>query len=69
MHPGSRRVLETAERLRAAGPLPRSVLFVLFTAEEEGEIGSKYFVAHPPVNMTKVVANLNFDMVGRLRDN
>ncbi len=37
-------VLELAAKLRAAGPLPRSVLFVLFSGEEEGLIGSDHFV-------------------------
>ncbi len=60
-------VLELAARLRAAGPLPRSVLFVLFSGEEEGLIGSDFFVKHPPVPLDRVAAMLNLDMVGRLK--
>jgi hypothetical protein len=46
----------------------RRVLFVAFSAEEMGLIGSERFVASPPVPMSSVVAMLNLDMVGRLRD-
>ena len=65
---GTAAVLELAARLKGAGPLPRSVLFVLFTGEEEGLIGSDYFVKHPPVPLDHVVAMLNMDMVGRLKN-
>jgi hypothetical protein len=47
---------------------PRSIIFMTFTAEEEGLIGSSHFVNHPPIPLKKVVAMLNLDMVGRLRD-
>lgn len=43
----------------------RSMIFVTFTGEEMGLIGSKYFVNHPPVELKKVKAMFNFDMVGR----
>ena len=61
-------VLEIAKQLSDGPPLPRSVIFVFFTAEEEGLIGSDWFVNHPPVPLDKIVAMLNLDMVGRLRD-
>jgi hypothetical protein len=66
---GTTAVLELAEKMKKAGPLPRSVLFIWFTAEEEGLIGSKYFVEHPLIPLDKTVAMLNLDMVGRLRKN
>ncbi len=65
---GTAAVLELAAELKAAGALPRSVLFVLFSGEEEGLIGSDYFVKHPPVPLDHVAAMLNLDMVGRLKD-
>ncbi|HEY0266530.1 MAG TPA: M28 family peptidase, partial [Rhizomicrobium sp.] len=40
----------------------RSILFVLFTAEEKGLLGSHYFVAHPTVPKGTIVADMNFDM-------
>lgn len=54
-----------AERL-AANPPARSVLFLAFTGEESGLLGSEYFVNHPTVPLAQVRAMLNMDMVGRL---
>lgn len=62
---GSAAVLELA-RLLAAAPPRRSVLFVNFSGEELGLLGSQYFVEQPPVALDSMVAMLNFDMVGRL---
>lgn len=44
----------------------RSVIFIAFSGEEEGLLGSKYFVEHLPVNKNRVKVMLNMDMVGRL---
>lgn len=44
-----------------------AVLF--FSAEESGLIGSKYFTEHPTFPLVTVDYMINFDMVGRLRDN
>jgi aminopeptidase YwaD len=44
----------------------RSVLFVAFGGEERGLLGSKQFVASPPVDLKKIIAMINLDMVGRL---
>jgi hypothetical protein len=69
---GTAAVLELAQeygdRARAGNLPPRSVVFVTFTAEEEGLIGSMHFVSHPPLPLDKVVAMVNLDMVGRLRE-
>ena len=46
---------------------PRSIIFMTFTAEEEGLIGSMHWVNHPSVPLDKIVAMVNLDMVGRLR--
>jgi Zn-dependent M28 family amino/carboxypeptidase len=55
-------VLDIAHRL-GQGPRPRrSILFVLFTAEEKGLLGSDYFAQHPTVPRKSLVADLNFDM-------
>ena len=48
--------------------LTRNVLFVAFGAEELGVLGSNYFVKNPVVPLKNVIAMLNLDMVGRLRD-
>jgi Peptidase family M28/PDZ domain len=62
---GTAAVMELA-RLVAAHPLKRSVVVVAFSGEEEGTLGSQWFVDHSPVPLDSVVAMLNFDMVGRL---
>ena len=64
---GTAAVLELA-RLLSATPPRRSILFVAFSGEEMGLLGSQYFVEHSPVALDSVVGMLNFDMVGRLRE-
>lgn len=44
----------------------RSIIFISFSGEEEGLLGSKYFVNHLPVDKSTVKVMLNMDMVGRL---
>ena len=65
---GTAAVLELARLLRRHPP-KRSVIFVTFSGEELGLLGSQHFVDSLPVPVDKVRAMLNFDMVGRLRDN
>lgn len=45
-----------------------NIAFVLFGAEEQGLLGSKYFVDNMPFETDKVKTMLNFDMVGRMED-
>jgi Zn-dependent M28 family amino/carboxypeptidase len=45
----------------------RSIIFIAFTGEEWGLIGSEYFVDHPPVPLKQITAMLNMDMVGRVQ--
>lgn len=47
----------------------RGILFAAWSGEEVGLIGSTQFTEHPAVPLSNVVAYVNFDMVGRLRDN
>ncbi len=47
----------------------RDIVFALWSGEELGIIGSNYFAEHPLVPIEKTAAYLNFDMVGRLREN
>ena len=47
----------------------RGVIFALWSGEELGLIGSTHFVNNPVVPLEKVAAYVNFDMVGRLREN
>jgi Zn-dependent M28 family amino/carboxypeptidase len=54
-----------AARALVKQPPRRSVLFVYQGAEERGLIGSRYYVANPIVPLSKTVAVLNGDMLGR----
>jgi Zn-dependent M28 family amino/carboxypeptidase len=66
---GTAALLEAARLLR--GRLQgdrRTIVFVAFTAEEEGLIGSGWYVQHPLHATDSTIAMINFDMVGRLRD-
>jgi Tol biopolymer transport system component len=47
----------------------RGVIFAFWSGEELGLIGSSHFANHPPLPLNSMKAYLNFDMVGRLRDN
>jgi hypothetical protein len=56
-------ILEIASQLHESGAKPaRSILFVAVTGEEKGELGSRYFIAHPTVPGGSIVANVNTDM-------
>jgi hypothetical protein len=62
---GTVAVLELARAL-GAGPKPkRTVIFALFGSEETGGLGSTYFRENPPVPLTEIAANLEFEMIGR----
>jgi hypothetical protein len=59
-------LLEVAQYLfEHSDKLRRSVLFIAFTAEEMGVIGSKYFVNNCPIERSRIKYMLNMDMVGR----
>lgn len=45
-----------------------NLLFICFSAEEAGLIGSKYFTNHPTISLDKINCMINMDMVGRLND-
>jgi hypothetical protein len=56
-------VLEVARLFTEAGVKPkRSILFLTVTGEEKGELGSRYFAAHPTVPFRQIVADINLDM-------
>lgn len=55
-------------RMLSSQKLRRTVVFIAFSGEEEGLIGSNYYVNHPIVPLANTVAMLNMDMIGRLKD-
>jgi len=62
---GTTAVLELARALSHGSKPKRTILFVLFGSEELGGYGNQYFLAHPPVPLTTIAANLEFEMIGR----
>ncbi len=63
-------LIELAEKFAAhKADLKRSILFIAFSAEEEGLLGSKYFTDHPVIDLKNVDAMINLDMIGRLKEN
>jgi len=48
--------------------LGRSIIFVNFSAEEQGLLGSKYFVNHLPVPKDSIDLMINFDMIGKAKN-
>ena len=65
---GAAMLLRIAERLSQTPPA-RTVLFIAFSGEELGLLGSAYYVKEPIYQLTGTLAMINLDMVGRLRDN
>ncbi|MGD2246167.1 MAG: M20/M25/M40 family metallo-hydrolase [Candidatus Aminicenantes bacterium] len=64
---GSVGVMEIAEAFVKNPVKPkRSIVFALWTGEEKGLLGSRYYVAHPFIEKTAV--NLNLDMISRIYD-
>jgi len=60
-------IINLAQRM-AADPPARTIVFVAFSGEELGLLGSAYYVRQPAVPLAKTMAMINFDMVGRLRN-
>ena len=58
-------VLQLARALTHKKSPKRTVIFVFFGSEETGGQGNQYFLAHPPVPLKSIVANLEFEMIGR----
>jgi len=63
---GTAMLLELARKFgERKDKLKRSIIFVAFSGEEMGLLGSKYFANNPPVELKKIKAMFNFDMLGR----
>ncbi len=64
---GTSGVLELAEAF-AEHPVKRSILFITFSAEELGLLGSYHYCKEPVIPLERTVAMFNFDMIGRSED-
>ncbi len=63
---GTAALIETARAVAAADDLARSVVFIAFTAEEMGALGSRYYRDNPLRPLEETVTMVNLDTVGRL---
>ena len=62
---GTVAVMELARAL-AKEPRPkRTIVFALWGSEEKGLLGARYFLKHPAFDVHRIVANLEFEMIGR----
>ena len=62
-------VLELARIYTSNGVKEKyNILFMCYSAEEAGLIGSKYFTNHPTLSLSTIHCMLNMDMIGRLND-
>lgn len=67
---GTAGLLELARIFSAQRPGPRrTIVFIAFSGEEEGLLGSNYYVNNPVVPITNTVAMINMDMIGRMKGN
>jgi hypothetical protein len=65
---GTAGVLELA-RIFAAQRPRRTIVFTAFSGEEEGLLGSNYYVNNPPIPLANTIAMINMDMIGRMKEN
>ena len=66
---GTAALLEIAEKIVAhKNELKRSVIFIAFGAEEQGLLGSQFFVENPIVPIENIKLMINMDMLGRLNE-
>ncbi|MBC8353983.1 MAG: M28 family peptidase [Planctomycetes bacterium] len=67
---GTSTLLEVARRMSSQDDKPRRrIVFIAFSGEERGLLGSSHYVKNPAISLEKTVAMVNMDMVGRLKDN
>jgi acetylornithine deacetylase/succinyl-diaminopimelate desuccinylase-like protein len=66
---GTALLVEVARMLKQEGPFPRTILFVAFSGEERGLLGSAHYAANAVVPLADTAAMVNLDMVGRLDGN
>jgi hypothetical protein len=66
---GTAGLIELARIFGAQRPkLKRTLVFIAFGGEEEGLLGSNYYVNHPLTPLDKTIAMINMDMIGRMND-
>ena len=66
---GTAGVLELARAFAKQPRGKRGILFLNFSGEEQGLLGSAWYADHPMLPLSNAVAMINLDMIGRMRDN
>lgn len=66
---GTAALIELARQFAKEKKNKRTIIFIAFGGEEEGLLGSRFYVNNPVFPIEKTVAMLNMDMVGRLNEN
>ncbi|MEO7971762.1 MAG: M28 family peptidase, partial [bacterium] len=68
---GTAGLLELARIFASSSSLRprRTIVFIAFSGEEEGLLGSSYYVNHPLRSLENTVAMINMDMIGRMKNN
>lgn len=64
---GTGALIELATLIRQSNYTNSNYLFMAFSGEEKGLLGSNYFVKHPTIDLKTVSCMINMDMVGRLK--
>lgn len=62
---GTVAVIEVAEALATRERARRTLIFACFGSEEAGGAGAAYLLVKPPVPLEKMIANVEFEMIGR----
>jgi hypothetical protein len=65
---GTAALIELGRMIKSSSLKKTNFLFIAFSGEELGLLGSKYFVNHPSINLNQADYMINLDMVGRLND-
>jgi aminopeptidase YwaD len=66
---GTAGVLELARLFADERPRPRrTIVFIAFSGEEEGLLGSNFYVNHPTAPLANTIAMINMDMIGRMKN-
>lgn len=66
---GTAGMIELARFLPTSDLINNNYLFIAFTGEEKGLLGSKAFVENSPLALEKINYMINMDMIGRLSEN
>ncbi len=64
---GTAAMIELARRLKVSGPKTNNYLFIAFSGEEKGLLGSNHFVKNTTLDLSTINYMINLDMVGRLK--